>query len=730
MAGLSPESTVSFCPKCQPFKLDSEAFSLSLLQNRRMHQLGQYKEVSSRPSCPLCRFITATFRDGPVPPIVLQDSHFQGCWSRISNNSQETSLTIWLVLPSEVDKVELNIRQIAGNQSVAQGLGRVIENASIDVELVKKWINLCRTKHNCSTMTIKGSSSRSLPPGFMVIDVLRNCLSSLPVSSTYLALSYVWGESVKFKTTSKNVGSLHQENSLQKIWDQLSPTIRDAIELTRMIHQRYLWIDSLCIMQDNATNSQSNIEAMDSIYQQALLVITAADDKAMQNGLLGITTPRKSMQHRTVLLPGLPVMATFNYSAYMTSGLYGSRGWTFQEEHLSTRALIFINNQVYFSCRSHVFAEDVHEGEDADPDQTLKVVHIAKRFIRDGVASSILYFQAVQEYTLRNLTFTSDKLNAFRGVENVLNQVLKTGSIAGLPGCIFDITLLWQPNGRSSRNVEFPSWSWAGWTSSVHWAGDTLDLASYGYFATPEQERLHLTNWLRERTWIEWYRYTPEGGIVPVWVVPSGLHNDDSHIGYDPAAVTKADLYGRKDKTDPIISRYRTMSDAKAPLLTKLAKVAPEILALGFHTLLAQFQIRASDAYLRYGSIDKPWDSNGRVVFLLQNKKSQPCGYVLLDDIWTTKYSMDKPYDFLMLSEANYSCQWRRPHEDHPYKKYYGFGPDWEEFYVMMVEWKTLIGIDGDEMKAAERVGLGRVLKESIWDSCGNVPIWTEIVLV
>jgi hypothetical protein len=136
--------------------------------------------------------------------------------------------------------------------------------------------------------------------------------------------------------------------------------------------------------------------------------------------------------------------------------------------------------------------------------------------------------------------------------------------------------------------------------------------------------------------------------------------------------------------------------------------------------------MKPSNHYLRYGSVDPAWEPNGRVVFLLYTEDLQTCGYVLLDEAWKSKFCAEESYEFLLLSEANYYCDWRRPHEDHPFKRFNGY-QDYEEFHVMMVEWKE---VGGDGTKAAERVGLGRVLKEVVRSIDAKNIAWKEVVLI
>ncbi|KAH8652051.1 heterokaryon incompatibility protein-domain-containing protein [Xylariales sp. PMI_506] len=752
---------MALCDACQAFRITGlETFRSSPFQENRMHQLGHFSDVVSREEhCQLCKLITTAFREGPVPPDASVGGRIQGCWAAVSTtDSPGAYLQIWLVPGIEADMIDITIRPVEdepGSKLPGGGAGRLLKDSFIRPDLIQRWINLCETKHDCGNPDLlAAASTRPLPPGFMVIDVVENCLLVTSESCRFLALSYVWGDSVKFKTTSKNIDQLRQPGTLEAAEAQLNPTIRDAISLTRRLGERYLWVDSLCILQDDAPNSQDNISAMDSIYQRAVVVLIAAANSAIAEGLRGTSTPRSSKQYRGTILPGLDVLAIFGHSTFMDRTSYETRGWTFQEEHLSTRALIFVNDQVYFSCRSGMFSEEISE-DSREQSSVINKTRVSRRLIREGVVPSILYFQAVQAYTSRFLTYPSDMLNAFQGVGNVIDKIMNCGSYGGLPASIFDVAVLWQPSGQAARRPGFPSWSWAGWTGPIHWQGDTLELASYGYFATQQQEEEHLTSWLQQRTWINWRRPIGNGGIGPVWTdSPSTLDKvpgtktsrQHYYTRYGPTAVAESNPYSRGADT-LLHEASDTMSfpfgeeheDPQAGIELFLPKHPPAAsTSLFLHTLTARFRLEyAPDAYIRYGSIDPVWEPNGRAIYLLLNRHGQTCGYVLLAGICEQQSKAipggdDQVHDFLMLSEANYQSNYGRPHSNHaPYEQKWGVGPIWDEFHAMMIcHPEELEQQDPKAPMIAERVGLGRVLKEALKDSCDPGPVWRNIILV
>ena len=107
----------------------------------------------------------------------------------------------------------------------------------------------------------------------------------------------------------------------------LCPTIRDAIGFTKRLGERYLWVDSLCIVQDGPEKILV-IQDMDLVYSQATAMICAADDKCQENGLPGIVDPRHVKQYVGEILPGLEVIAQYSPMAWIENTVYSTRGWT------------------------------------------------------------------------------------------------------------------------------------------------------------------------------------------------------------------------------------------------------------------------------------------------------------------------------------------------------------------------------------------------------------------
>lgn len=307
----------------------------------------------------------------------------------------------------------------------------------------------------------------------------------------------------------------------------------------------------------------------------------------------------------------------------------------------------------------------------------------------------------------------------------------------GMPRAIFDIALLWQPVAKVTRREGFPSWSWAGWLGEVQWLGDSV----MGLYGGPNGGIIGVNKSLRQHSWVVWWKVADDGKLEPVWDADQSKNIGEMFwpvegvearpsIGYASSVsdsdTTRSDPYGRSTNLErfPLNLLPKDTSTPSTSLieLAKNLSTIKDITPLFFTTLSVQLAIKASpQSYIRYGAVDPVWINRGRLVFLLYLNASDhnpnsysddhPVGYVLLDETFgDTKFDLSKQ-EFLLLSEADYNCEYGRPHERHGYKKYWG-EDNFEEVHIMMVVWRII----GDGVKVAERAGIGRVLGEALQD--------------
>lgn len=103
------------------------------------------------------------------------------------------------------------------------------------------------------------------------------------IFDSFVALSYVWGTERNpfwIQTTLSTIDELKNEGALDS--SRLSQTVEDALQACEKLGERYLWVDQLCIIQDDFDNKEHHIGRMGSVYALARLVIVDCTGKSMK----------------------------------------------------------------------------------------------------------------------------------------------------------------------------------------------------------------------------------------------------------------------------------------------------------------------------------------------------------------------------------------------------------------------------------------------------------------
>ncbi|KAN0096735.1 HET domain containing protein [Hyaloscypha variabilis] len=243
-----------------------------------------------------------------------------------------------------------------------KGFGRSINPDWVNLDQLATWERYCTYLHgeNCRLPTHLNNKF-SIRLG-MLIDTHEMCLTKSEGTETYVALSYVWGVVPMLKTTIANLHSLQQPgvlaHAIAKL--QIPLTIVNAIYITQKLGMRYLWVDALCIVQDDDTIRDYQIQNMGSIFANGSLTVIAAEGEHSNHGISGIrdlSHPRQLTQDIFALPNGIRVCHV--PSVYNMATKWDTRGWTYQEEFFSSRSLIFGRSRVSWKCRNSELREDL-----------------------------------------------------------------------------------------------------------------------------------------------------------------------------------------------------------------------------------------------------------------------------------------------------------------------------------------------------------------------------------
>jgi hypothetical protein len=163
----------------------------------------------------------------------------------------------------------------------------------------------------------------------ILVDVTTNALVEVPASTPYIALSYVWGSVPMLKTQKSNFEDLKKPGALAADNVTIPRTIRDAMYLVKGLGDHYLWVDCLCIVQDEEQETMdSMLRAMARLYATAEFTIAAASGSDADQGLIGIGEPSQDrtleeMRHRYVSY----VDRRKDGGGYPWNSKWASRGW-------------------------------------------------------------------------------------------------------------------------------------------------------------------------------------------------------------------------------------------------------------------------------------------------------------------------------------------------------------------------------------------------------------------
>lgn len=336
---------------------------------------------------------------------------------------------------------------------------------------VKSWIRDCESNHK--------SCSWKLPPYYptRLIDVsdpesphLVEQANVFP-ANFYVTLSHCWGKQDFVKLEEANIAQFMDKIPL----DKLPKTFLEAIDVTRRLGVRYLWIDALCIIQGSVEDWERESLTMDRVYSYALCNLAAS---ASVDGGGGLCRIRSEIDlHGEVLTAWsnrnnahYEVVRFDTWEHLMQEPLY-RRAWVLQETHLAPRVLHFGRYQVFWQCHSNVASETFPEAEPSfDKNYTPEGNGLSEDLLHDSTLAFRYWKRAVELYSQASLTKSSDKLPAIAGIANRLMPCMGGSYYAGLFGYNLQTQLLWEVSrtARAGGTPSFrpneyraPSWSWA-----------------------------------------------------------------------------------------------------------------------------------------------------------------------------------------------------------------------------------------------------------------------------
>jgi hypothetical protein len=306
--------------------------------------LGTLEEIRQRSNCPFCRLVEQALRDLP-------------------ERRATGMITVEWFNAGEVFQIKKSIgATIRFVGSVDAAGGRQIIEPQFDIGMIKGWLSRCQTEHQGSCRPPPPDEEDLHSSCFRLIDVRQMCIVSASIKNAYVALSYVWGQAKAFRLVKDNQEHLMRPRGLADHWNNLPLTIQDAILLVQKMDLPYLWVDSICLVQDDSEDVMSGIRMMDTIYEQSVFTMLVASGTHANYGIPGVgDNSRRITQEVCEIEPELKLVLTLEMESLLKSSVYSSRAWTFHEYFLSYRRLVSVGDMCFFQCRTTSWGEDILE---------------------------------------------------------------------------------------------------------------------------------------------------------------------------------------------------------------------------------------------------------------------------------------------------------------------------------------------------------------------------------
>ena len=380
-------------------------------------------------------------------------------------------------------------------QPVVQSTGAIAE--------VKRWIESCADHVDCLTTSDVLLPTRVIEVSPMFGKQRSRLLVTNGLKGRYSTLSYCWGTQSTVLTY-KNLAQFQEEIDLSI----LSKTVQDAIEITISLGIPYLWIDAICILQDCPRDKALEISRMPSIYQSSHITIVAASAKNADEGFL---RPRKApssantipFMHHGLRAGTVDIRRRVRIEEVPWAGNrppldpVDSRAWTLQEQLLSERLLVYSTDTLQWRCKG-VFANLGSSKYVPQPDDswwstssvnfvrtepvplllnqdTLDVRSGVEDLMHNKVEDTVIsiipsasslgqqaaehkriqklhtrWTHLVERYSLRSMTYASDKLLALAGIAKKFGDALMTKYVAGFWEDHMLEYLMWHPKSGAT----------------------------------------------------------------------------------------------------------------------------------------------------------------------------------------------------------------------------------------------------------------------------------------
>jgi hypothetical protein len=303
--------------------------------------------------------------------------------------------------------------------------------------------------------------------------------NDLPTAPEYATLSHCWGQEKYDTLTSQNLQNFQTRGVPDSA---LSKTFRDAIIVARDLNIPYIWIDSLCIIQDDNDDWVREAATMSSVYGHSALNIAAS---GAPDGRFGCFSPRlEPLRTFRVPVPNsfgheitYSCFSIHYYKRSLADMPLMERGWTLQERLLPKRNLHFTKTQAFWECHQRIACE-------AFPDNFPASLTYADVYLEKRPISRAMWGWIIEQYARCNLTYSADRMVAISGLARHIHFQTHDQYVAGMWRDGLERQLCWKAVGSGYKGARrAPTWSWASLDSPIWWS-------YFDYYVGAQQTKL------------------------------------------------------------------------------------------------------------------------------------------------------------------------------------------------------------------------------------------------
>ncbi|KAK3381792.1 heterokaryon incompatibility protein-domain-containing protein [Podospora didyma] len=364
------------------------------------------------------------------------------------------------------------------------------------IALAKRWVTDCVANHDsCKTkdgwyptrlleIGQRGSSEQS-------VRLIETNVTSL--TGNYMTLTHRWGSADQLTLTVSSYPRMLEGIPVAL----LPPLFRDVIFVTQELGVHHIWIDSLCIIQDQHDAEDWHREAslMHNVYSNSFCNISATDAGDCTESIFHIRDPSAIVPQRVKIMPGngggesetkfFSLHYKESWVSEVSSAPVNKRGWAFQERFSAPRILQFGRRQLLWECFEKDAAEVYPDGlplslrkvnsdrfKCLDPEAIWADSTLQYGRLKPGSGEYMIWSRIVNRYATCQLTFPRDKLIAISGLAKRVASILQDNYVAGMWRRNLENELLWAAADarQTSRPTEYraPTWSWTSVDGDIH----------------------------------------------------------------------------------------------------------------------------------------------------------------------------------------------------------------------------------------------------------------------